>query len=123
LRLALQTKLNEYVASAYPAELAGCTVLEKDSNIYITITGEKPNLRSYWSGKWNSNWVVSVDTSSISGEIKVHAHYFEDGNFQLQTSKKIASESIDTSSDSAFAASVATVIKVSTFIFSMPTSS
>lgn len=115
-RLALQSKLNEYISSTFPAELSGCTVFEKDAHIFITISGEKPNLRSYWSGKWNSNWTVQMDTSLISGEIKVHAHYYEDGNFQLQTAKKISSEPIDSSSDESFASAIVALITVSNFL-------
>ena len=67
----------------------------------MCITGEKPNLRNFWSGKWNSTWTVTPAAggagASVTGDIKVHAHYFEDGNVQLQTSKPVATTQIQAS--------------------------
>ena len=52
--------------------------------------------RLRWFGV--STWTVKPKTLAVSGEIKVRAHYFEDGNVQLQTKKKI-DESIASGDD------------------------
>jgi len=52
------------------------------------VRGERVNLRNYWSGNWISVWTVVLgDEVTIDGSIKLRAHYFEDGNVQLQTTK------------------------------------
>ena len=42
---------------------------------------------------WLSVWTATVDPAGVevSGEIKIRAHYFEDGNVQLQSKKAIES--------------------------------
>ena len=87
-RAELQNAIDSYISSTFnDATAAGC-VYAKDGKLNIVITGEKSNLRNFWGGKWSSTWDVNLD-GNISGEIKVHAHYFEDGNVQLQTTKPI----------------------------------
>lgn len=74
-RAALQSAVSAYISSKFTCELAAGTVATKDNNLHVFICTEKPNLRNFWSGKWTSSWVVSVDggSASVSGEIKVRA--------------------------------------------------
>jgi len=96
LRKAVQSSINTYVESAYQSELSAGGVYSKDGKLNIVVTGEKNNLKNFWSGKWNSSWAVSTSgqTAKISGEIKLHVHYFEDGNLQLQSSKVVPATDI-----------------------------
>lgn len=47
----------------------------KDGSFVIVLTGEKTNLKNYWSGKWQSSWSLKVDGTSaeLSGDAKVSA--------------------------------------------------
>lgn len=73
LRKALQSSISSYVDSAYQSELSAGGVYAKDGKFNIVVTGEKNNLKNFWSGKWNSSWALSVvgQTAKISGDIKV----------------------------------------------------
>ena len=84
-RTAIQSEITKYIDAQFAESLSAGSVYAKDSKIYITITGERANLRNLWSGKWNSNWVVEFNggKASLSGDVKLHAHYFEDGNIQV----------------------------------------
>lgn len=100
-RAALQASVDKYMKECYlDSNSAGC-VYAKDGSLKVVITGEKTNLRNFWGGKWNSVWNVewTVSTTTVTGDIKVHAHYFEDGNVQLQSAKNIEATAI---SDGAF---------------------
>lgn len=101
-RAALQSSVAAYVAHQYSAEHSAGSVYAKNGQLTVCITGEKPNLRNFWSGKWNSTWSVAVagSTATVTGDIKVHAHYFEDGNLQLQTSKPVAAAQVAVGSGS-----------------------
>lgn len=90
-RLALQSELDKYMSGRYLPENSAAGAFCRDGNISISVVGEKPNLRNFWSGRWMSNWnvVLSPGEATVTGAIKVHAHYFEDGNVQLQSSKEI----------------------------------
>lgn len=52
----------------------------KDSGLQIVISGEKVNLRNFWTGKWSSVWNFSpmnLETGkyNLTGEIKVSYHH------------------------------------------------
>lgn len=93
LRTALDTEISDYIKSQYQPDTAACSVFAREnevSQIYnVIISAEKLNVRNFWSGQWISHWTVTVteEKTSVEGFIKVRAHYFEDGNVQLQTSK------------------------------------
>ena len=108
-RVQLQDALKGYLIEAYPSEESAGTVFIKDGKLVITLTGEKTNLRNFWSGRITSSWTIATDgldlaslslsdsqkiTISISGDIKVHAHYFEDGNVQLQTNRQFPAKNV-----------------------------
>jgi len=109
-RDALQAALATYLSEHFEgAEGKGATVAPKGSDLVINITGERPNLRNYWSGSWTSEWTVTPG-GDVTGEIKLHAHYFEDGNVQLQTTKPVPLVSLSGAPD-ALAAAVVNHIK------------
>lgn len=89
IRRALQTKADSYTSTSHVTESSGAGVFVKDGSFVIVLTGEKTNLKNYWSGKWQSSWSLKVDGTSaeLSGDAKLHVHYFEDGNLQMQSSK------------------------------------
>ena len=108
-RAAIQKAVNGYVSQRFVTDTAAGGVFSKDGKIAVIIVGEKPNLRNFWSGKWYSSWTLSVEgsTAAVTGEIKVHAHYFEDGNVQMQSTKAIPKKDISFT-DSANLASLLT---------------
>lgn len=73
-RGALQSALNNYIASNYPSEHSAGGAFTKDENTFVVVlTGEKTSLKNFWSGRWTSTWNLTVSGSSctISGDIKV----------------------------------------------------
>lgn len=95
-RAALEQVLSDYIATQYYDDTALCSVYAKDGELTVVISAEKLNLRNFWSGSWISSWTIKAGAASMDvvGEIKVRAHYFEDGNVQLQTKKACANTSI-----------------------------
>ena len=66
-------------------------VYSRDGALAVVLRGERANLRNFYSGSWVSTWTAKESGSgyAVSGTIRVRAHYFEDGNVQLQTSKTL----------------------------------
>lgn len=112
-RAALQESLTSYKTSKYSAEEAAASAYVKGDKVIVLISGEKANLRNFWSGRWASWWTITVEggKAKIEGEIKIHAHYFEDGNIQLQTTKTVPSTTVSFSSDAEFAKVIVDNIK------------
>lgn len=77
-RSSLQTVLDAYVGQHYANSDAAASVLAKDGKLIIHISGERPNLRNYWSGRWQSQWTLtpSGSNAALSGEIKVRSRVF-----------------------------------------------
>lgn len=73
LQNAMQSAIDRYVASHYHSEMSTGGVYSKDGRLSVVVTGEKNNLKNFWSGKWSSTWALAVEGLSvrISGDIKV----------------------------------------------------
>lgn len=112
-RVAIQEALNKYIKIAYPAEQSAAGVFTKDEQITIVISGEKTNLRNFWSGRWTSSWNLSLNDGSaeLTGDLKLHIHYFEDGNLQLQGSKSIPGTAITYTSEAELGEKVVAAIQ------------
>ncbi|KAI3620298.1 hypothetical protein CBS9595_002265 [Malassezia furfur] len=71
-----------------PAASAPSAVTPVEDPVHLTIhiVGNKYNLRNFWSGRWRSTYVFDPHTAAfVSASIRVNAHYFENGNVQLNT--------------------------------------
>lgn len=90
-RSSLQTVLDTYVSQHYAGSDAAASVLAKDGKLVIHISGERPNLRNYWSGRWQSQWTLtpSGSNAALSGEIKVTHDKFKAGNMVCQAENRI----------------------------------
>ena len=112
-RVQLHEAVQLYLKEAYPSEDSGAAVCIQRSKLVVTMTGERTNLRNFWSGRITSTWTIEssstegqLDLSSLSltesnkidvtivGDMKIHAHYFEDGNVQLQSHKQFPSKNV-----------------------------
>ena len=66
-----------------------------DGNITLTacIEGHQFQPKNFWNGRWRSVWTTTFNPSNgkseLKGTIRVHVHYYEDGNVQLITNKDI----------------------------------
>ena len=86
----MQTALDAYIGSFYKSDDSAAGAYARNGALVVVISSEKPNLRSYWAGRWTSTWSVKWgSTVEVTGEIKIQAHYFEDGNIQLHTNRPI----------------------------------
>lgn len=111
-RAAIQSSLETYVKTYYSSIDSAAGVFAKDGKIEIVLVGEKKNLRNFWSGKLTSSWTIDA-SMNMTGSLKIHAHYFEDGNVQLQSSRSFPASSVSGGSEAEVAAAVEKVIKES----------
>ena len=100
LRAAMQVAMDEYLSSFFNDEnkaLSAAAVYGKGGNLEIRVSGVASDLRNYWSGGWRSSYTVSIsggNSASVSGSVKLIAHYFEDGNVQMNTSNEFQGTAI-----------------------------
>lgn len=110
---AVQKALDDYCAGQYPDGRGQGSVYFKGGKLEIVICSSRDNLRNYYSGNWRSTFTVSLSQNSaeISGVIKLHAHYFEDGNVQLSTKKDIEASTLKNEGADSLASEVINAIK------------
>lgn len=46
----------------------------------LEIVGNRYNPNNFWTGRWRSRWTVDQAAGTVDGEIRLDAHYFEQGN-------------------------------------------
>ncbi|KAI5807433.1 F-actin-capping protein subunit alpha [Peziza echinospora] len=92
--------LDAYVKEHFPASpVSGVFPHEDDSSIALAIVGNKYSPSNLWNGRWRSIYVYNPSSGTLTGEIKVDVHYYEEGNVRLLT-KKTVSESLKASASS-----------------------
>jgi len=91
LRNSTEEELSSYAAECFPsAQVAVYGKLQGSSQrLTMCISSAKFNARNFWNGRWRSLWVSTLDPTFgewlLKGNVIVVAHYFEEGNVQLQT--------------------------------------
>jgi len=97
--------MNSYAAECLPDATVTTYGKAVGGGIQVTccVGSCSMNLGSYWSGLWRSEWTLTMSSAGsskgeLTGKIKCHVHYFEDGNVQLNDSTDFKSD-LDLGSD------------------------
>jgi capping protein alpha len=89
LRAALDDALLAYAAEHYPYGQA-CAYAVRDEGkpvLVLAISAARFQGANFVNGRWRSSWRIEVDRgqAKLQGQIRLHVHYYEDGNVQLTT--------------------------------------
>lgn len=88
---AAPAELTDYVREFYP--IGGKLVSYSPTR--IRLEAHKQNDSNYWGVSWQSEWEVSGEETGgeeiITGRVRVRAHYYEDGNVQLDAHRTFSS--------------------------------
>jgi hypothetical protein len=73
-RNTIQIALSKYISDKFQCPESAGSVYISGESIVITICGEKPNLKNFWSGRFHSTYNVKILSSvaEITGEIQVN---------------------------------------------------
>lgn len=117
-RTAIQEALAPYLDEFYPAHVSAVYGKVEDGQISLTVCIEdhKYNPNNFWNGKWKSKWETTFPIAggyaSVSGVMSAQVHYYEDGNVQLLSNKKVE-ETVQLSDPDKGAANIVEFIKKS----------
>jgi hypothetical protein len=53
----------------------------------VEISCHNFNFKNFWGGEFLSSWVVDMQSEFLQGQVKIHNHYFEQGNIQFNMNK------------------------------------
>lgn len=90
LRVAVDRAFKDYADDHYPVGVT--TVYAKGDDVISCVEDHKFNPNNFWNGRWRSEWTLNKATGSLKGVLKVQVHYYEDGNVQLVSQKKIETQ-------------------------------
>lgn len=96
-RAAFEKAVRDYTHDHYPQGI--CTVYAKGSEIIACIEDHKFQPSNFWNGRWRSEWRFDKSSGETTGLLRVQVHYYEDGNVQLQSHKKVAKKIIVSGDD------------------------
>ena len=80
LRESLIPVLDAYVKKAFRKPKCKFNVHLDGETIHIDISCLNINLPNFWTGEWQSSYII--ENGSMIGNIKINCHYYEKGNMQ-----------------------------------------
>ncbi|KAK5786999.1 F-actin-capping protein subunit alpha-like [Gossypium arboreum] len=121
-RCALEAEILKYVAEAYPK--GSCSVYctngkdveepGSDFDLVVVIAAARLSPQNFCNGSWRTIWNIEfkddIQKLELNGKLKVGAHYFEEGNVQLDTKHECRDSTMFQSPDDT-AISVANLIR------------
>ncbi|KAH1030188.1 hypothetical protein J1N35_046189 [Gossypium stocksii] len=121
-RCALEAEILKYVAEAYPK--GSCSVYctngkdveepGSDFDLVVVIAAARLSPQNFCNGSWRTIWNIEfkddIQKLELNGKLLVGAHYFEEGNVQLDTKHECRDSTIFQSPDDT-AISVANLIR------------
>ncbi|CAF1703463.1 unnamed protein product [Brassica oleracea] len=121
-RSALDAEIQRYVSESYPKGVSTVnSVKGKDADgpgtdfeLVVLITARKLSPQNFCNGSWRSVWHIDFQDESqvldIKGKVQVGAHYFEEGNVELDAKKEFQDSTIFQSADDC-AIAIANIIR------------
>ena len=83
-----------YPPTSSPSAFTVCATPD-DSKIAVLISSLKASPKNFLGGRWRTALLYDPATNTLSGNIKVNVHYYEDGNVALSTSKSFHNIAVD----------------------------
>ncbi|KAJ5822387.1 WASH complex F-actin capping protein alpha subunit [Penicillium robsamsonii] len=76
----------------YPNCSYGVYPIENDSAVAIVLVSNRYSPNNFWNGRFRAIYQLPVSSSSstLTGNIHVDVHYYEDGNVALNTTKPVS---------------------------------
>ncbi|EED21077.1 F-actin capping protein alpha subunit, putative [Talaromyces stipitatus ATCC 10500] len=89
----LLRSLSTHAKEHYPSSSYGVYPVDNDTAIAIVVVANRYSPNNFWNGRYRSIYQIPVSSSStttITGNIHIDVHYYEDGNVALSTTKPIS---------------------------------
>ncbi|GAV70636.1 F-actin_cap_A domain-containing protein [Cephalotus follicularis] len=121
-RYALDAQIQKYVGEAYTKGVCAVYCISgkdvegpgSDFELVVVISASKQSPQNFCNGSWRSIWNIEfkddVQGLEIRGKLQVDAHYFEEGNVQLDAKHECKDSSVFQSPDDS-AIAIATTIR------------
>nr|VDC92638.1 unnamed protein product [Brassica oleracea] len=121
-RSAIDAEIQRYVSESYPKGVSTVNCVKgkdadgpgTDFELVVLITARKLSPQNFCNGSWRSVWHIDFQDESqvldIKGKVQVGAHYFEEGNVELDAKKEFQDSTIFQSADDC-AIAIANIIR------------
>ncbi|EPS62265.1 hypothetical protein M569_12526, partial [Genlisea aurea] len=121
-RGALDAEVMKYVGEAYPSGFSSVYCINgkdveeigSDFELAVAISAVKTRPQNFCTGSWQSSWTMlfkdDLQIVEVKGKVQVEAHYFEEGNVQLDAKNECKDSTMFQSPDDC-AISLANIIR------------
>ncbi|KAK2731828.1 F-actin-capping protein subunit alpha [Myotisia sp. PD_48] len=83
--------LSSHAREHYPNSSYGVYPTENDTSVAIVLVSNKYSPNNFWNGRYRAIYHLPLSSSTtISGNIHIAVHYYEDGNVSLNNTKPIS---------------------------------
>ncbi|KAJ5758503.1 F-actin-capping protein subunit alpha [Penicillium odoratum] len=98
----LLKSLSIHAREHYPSCSYGVYPTDNDSAVAILLVANRYSPNNFWNGRFRAIYQVPISSSSttVTGKIHVHVHYYEDGNVALSTTKPVSASVSSISAES-----------------------
>jgi len=114
-RTAIESEVGTYFRTVYTKNKGKLGVYADGKVVTIIIYSQNLNLGNFWCGSWNSTYKINIGSTgpaTLEGKVSANAHYFEDGNVQLNSNFDV-SETVTVGDAAATATAIAGIISSS----------
>lgn len=89
----LQQAFKAASAEHFPSSTIG--IYPTSNTITLVLVANKYSPQNFWNGRWRSTYTFDPSSSSLSGNVKIDVHYYEDGNVRMNTTKKVEAGNVN----------------------------
>ena len=72
------------------------SVFVDESTLKVEISCHNFNFKNFWGGEFISSYIIELGSENLSGSVKLHNHYFEQGNIQFNLKKAFPPQKLKT---------------------------
>ncbi|XP_024023116.1 F-actin-capping protein subunit alpha-like, partial [Morus notabilis] len=121
-RYALDAEILKYIAEAYPKGVCSIYCVSgkdvegprSDFELVVVISASRHSPQNFCNGSWRSVWNIEfkddIQVVDLKGKLQVGAHYFEEGNVQLDAKHECKDSTIIQAAEES-AISIASIIR------------
>ncbi|KAI4279737.1 MAG: hypothetical protein LQ337_000017 [Flavoplaca oasis] len=108
----LLKSLSTHSIEHYPSATYTVCPTSSADTIALLLVSNKYSPSNFWNGRYRSTYLFTPSSSTLSGNINVDVHYYEDGNVRLTTTKKIPEMKVEASLASSSSAAAEIMRKI-----------
>lgn len=87
-RTAVNEEVDAYVERQFTKNKARASIcFNEEGKLQVDISCISTNLGKFWTGEWQSQFLVDIQGQTMTGSVRINSHFWENGNVQFNLIK------------------------------------